>query len=79
MSGSSQYKFGVLAKIVKHLKTLHQDGGDHALSLEDILDETNQLDVGMKISQVIIKCSKCMVKYFFLTCLLVVTSIVVEN
>ncbi|XP_046440552.1 general transcription factor IIE subunit 2-like [Daphnia pulex] len=51
MSGSSQYKFGVLAKIVKHLKTLHQDGGDHALSLEDILDETNQLDVGMKISQ----------------------------
>jgi hypothetical protein len=28
---------------------------------------------------VIIKCSKCMVKYFFLTCLLVVTSIVVEN
>jgi hypothetical protein len=79
MSGSSQYKFGVLAKIVKHLKTLHQDGGDHALSLEDILDETNQLDVGMKISQVIIKCSECMVKYFFLTCLLVVTSIVVEN
>ena len=52
MSGSSQYKFGVLAKIVKHLKTLHQDGADHALSLEDILDETNQLDVGIKISQV---------------------------
>lgn len=52
MSGSSQYKFGVLAKIVKHLKTLHQDGADHALTLEDILDETNQLDVGMKISQV---------------------------
>ncbi|KAK4019443.1 Transcription initiation factor IIE subunit beta [Daphnia magna] len=51
MSGSSQYKFGVLAKIVKHLKTLHQDGADHALTLEDILDETNQLDVGMKISQ----------------------------
>lgn len=53
MSGSSQYKFGVLAKIVKHLKTLHQDGADHALTLEEILDETNQLDVGMKISQVI--------------------------
>ncbi len=52
MSGSSQYKFGVLAKIVKHLKTLHQDGADHALTLEEILDETNQLDVGMKISQV---------------------------
>ena len=52
MSGSSQYKFGVLAKIVKHLKVLHQEGGDHPLSLEDILDETNQLDVGAKINQV---------------------------
>ena len=52
MSGSSQYKFGVLAKIVKHLKNLHQDGAEHALSLEEILDETNQLDVGVKISQV---------------------------
>lgn len=52
MTGSSQYKFGVLAKIVKHLKTLHQDGADHALTLEEILDETSQLDVGMKISQV---------------------------
>ena len=53
MSGSSQYKFGVLAKIVKHLKTLHQVGGDHPLSLDEILDETNQLDVGSKITQVI--------------------------
>lgn len=52
MSGSSQYKFGVLAKIVKHLKNLHQDGADHALTLEEILDETNQLDVGVKITQV---------------------------
>ena len=52
MSGSSQYKFGVLAKIVKHLKTLHQVGGDHALTLDEILDETNQLDVGVKITQV---------------------------
>jgi len=51
MSGSSQYKFGVLAKIVKHLKTLHQVGGDHPLSLDEILDETNQLDVGSKITQ----------------------------
>lgn len=52
MSGSSQYKFGVLAKIVKHLKTLHQNGVDHALTLEEIMDETNQLDVGVKIHQV---------------------------
>ncbi|XP_046448309.1 general transcription factor IIE subunit 2-like [Daphnia pulex] len=49
MTGSSQYKFSVLAKIVKHLKTLHQDGADYSLSLEDILDQTNQLDMGMKI------------------------------
>ena len=54
MSGSSQYKFGVLAKIVKHLKTLHQNGGDDALTLEQILDETNQLDVSAKIPQVTI-------------------------
>lgn len=52
MSGSSQYKFGVLAKIVKHMKSRHQQGDDHPLSLEEILDETNQLDVGSKVKQV---------------------------
>lgn len=46
MSGSSQYRFGVLAKIVKHMRTRHQEGEDHPLSLEEILDETNQLDIG---------------------------------
>lgn len=46
MKGSSQYKFSVLAKIVKHMKTRHQNGDVHPLTLEDILDETNQLDVG---------------------------------
>ncbi|XP_063987367.1 transcription initiation factor IIE subunit beta [Diachasmimorpha longicaudata] len=51
MPGSSQYKFGVLAKIVKHMKTRHQDGDDHPLTLDDILDETNQLDVGSKVKQ----------------------------
>lgn len=49
MSGSSQYRFGVLAKIVKHMKTRHQDGDDHPLSLEEILDETNQLDIGSSV------------------------------
>nr|XP_022902155.1 general transcription factor IIE subunit 2 [Onthophagus taurus] len=48
-TGSSQYRFGVLAKIVNHMKTRHQDGDVHSLSLEDILDETNQLDVGSKV------------------------------
>uniref|UniRef100_A0A6B2EAZ2 Transcription initiation factor IIE subunit beta n=1 Tax=Phlebotomus kandelakii TaxID=1109342 RepID=A0A6B2EAZ2_9DIPT len=46
MTGSSQYRFGVLAKIVKHMRTRHQDGDDHPLTLEEILDETNQLDIG---------------------------------
>ena len=53
MSGSSQYKFGVLAKIVQHLKAIHHGGEDRALTFEEILDETNQLDIGMKISQVL--------------------------
>jgi len=44
-AGGSQYKFGVLAKIVRHMKARHMDGMDHSLSLEEILDETNQLDV----------------------------------
>lgn len=49
MTGSTQYKFGVLAKIVKHMKARHQEGDDHPLTLEEILDETNQLDVGSKV------------------------------
>lgn len=52
MSGSTQYKFGVLAKIVKHMKQRHQLGDDHPLNLDEILDETNQLDVGSKVKQV---------------------------
>lgn len=51
-SGSSQYRFGVLAKIVKHMKQRHQEGETYALTLEEILDETNQLDVGNKVKQV---------------------------
>ncbi|XP_024891626.1 transcription initiation factor IIE subunit beta [Temnothorax curvispinosus] len=51
MTGSTQYKFGVLAKIVKHMKARHQEGDDHPLTLEEILDETNQLDVGSKVKQ----------------------------
>ncbi|KYN08615.1 PREDICTED: transcription initiation factor IIE subunit beta [Cyphomyrmex costatus] len=51
MTGSSQYKFGVLAKIVKHMKARHQEGDDHPLTLDEILDETNQLDVGSKVKQ----------------------------
>lgn len=53
MAGSSQYRFSVLAKIVKHMKIRHQDGDDHPLTLDDILDETNQLDIGSSVKNVI--------------------------
>lgn len=46
--GASSFKFSVLAKIVRHMKNRHMEGLDHALTLEDVLDETNQLDVGGK-------------------------------
>lgn len=52
MAGSSQYRFGVLAKIVKFMRTRHLDGEDHPLTLDDILDETNQLDVGSSVKNV---------------------------
>merc|ERR1712038_1106538 len=48
-AGSSSYKFGVLAKIVRHMKTRHMEGEDHRLNLDEILDETNQLDVSNKV------------------------------
>lgn len=47
-SGSSQYKFGILANIVKFMKTRHQNGDMYPLALDEILDETNQLDIGNK-------------------------------
>lgn len=34
------------------MKTRHQEGESHPLTLEEILDETNQLDVGTKVKQV---------------------------
>jgi len=52
MTGSSQYRFGVLAKIVKHMRNRHPDGDDHPLPIEDILDETNQLDIGTSVKTV---------------------------
>jgi transcription initiation factor TFIIE subunit beta len=38
----------VLARIVRHMKHRHMEGEDHPLGLEEILDETNQLDVSGK-------------------------------
>ncbi|XP_022084620.1 general transcription factor IIE subunit 2-like [Acanthaster planci] len=48
MQGSSKYKFGVLAKIVDYMKQRHQEGNTFPLSIEEILDETKQLDIGAK-------------------------------
>ena len=48
MGSTSQYKFGVLTRIVRHMKERHMEGHDHPLTLEDILDETSQLDVSGK-------------------------------
>ncbi|CAH2075978.1 unnamed protein product, partial [Iphiclides podalirius] len=51
MTGSSSYRFGVLARIVRHMRARHQEGDDHPLTLDEVLDETNQLDVGTKVKQ----------------------------
>jgi len=61
-------KFGILFTIVEHLRTLHQNGGDDALTLEQILGETNQLDVSAEISKVSIHISILFIHYtlFFL-------------
>jgi len=67
MSGSSQYRFGVLAKIVKFMRTRHQDGDDHPLTIEEILDETNQLDIGQSVKNVSCSCYTLpkMIIYYF--------------
>ncbi|KAL7646423.1 UNVERIFIED_CONTAM: hypothetical protein RMT77_003336 [Armadillidium vulgare] len=51
MSSGSQFKFGVLARIVRHMRTRHQDGEVHPLSIDEILDETNQLNIGQRVKQ----------------------------
>ncbi|TSO98534.1 General transcription factor IIE subunit 2 [Bagarius yarrelli] len=51
LSGSSGYRFGVLARIVNYMKTRHQRGDTHPLTLEEILDETKLLDISLKQKQ----------------------------
>lgn len=69
MSGSSQYRFGVLAKIVKFMRTRHQDGDDHPLTIEEILDETNQLDIGQSVKNVgLSKQSRLVLIIYFIHC-----------
>ena len=47
--GSLQYRFAVLGKIVRHMRQRRVDGEYIFLKLDEILDETNQLEVGIKI------------------------------
>jgi len=46
---ASNYKFGILTKIVKHLRQKFKDGEDFPLTLEEVLDETSQLDASSKV------------------------------
>jgi transcription initiation factor TFIIE subunit beta len=52
MSGSSQKKFACLNKIVLFMKERHLQGVDYPLSIDEIMDETNQLDVGSSTKNV---------------------------
>lgn len=65
MAGSTQYRFGVLAKIVKHMRIRHLDGDDHPLTIDDILDETNQLDIGSSVKNVCSNAKFAKMAHFF--------------
>jgi TFIIE beta subunit core domain len=38
--------FEISPEIVNYMKERHLNGAEHPLSIEEILDETNQLDIG---------------------------------
>ena len=48
MTGSSHTNFSILTKIVKYMKQRYLDGDNEPLSIDEILDETNQLDLGQR-------------------------------
>lgn len=72
-AAASAFKFGVLTKIVKHLRQKFQDGEDSPLTLEEVLDETNQLDVSGKTRHVIKR------KMFLMTGVLGVVDKLIDN
>ncbi|CAG0889753.1 unnamed protein product [Cyprideis torosa] len=51
LQGSSAHKFSVLAKCVQHLKTRHLEGNFECCTVEQLLDETCQLDIPLKTRQ----------------------------
>lgn len=46
MAGSSNKRFAILTKIVNYMKERHLVGDDNPITVEEILDETSQLDIG---------------------------------
>lgn len=48
MTSYSQNNFGIIAKIVKWLQERHLSGDNEPLTLEEILDETEQTEIGTK-------------------------------
>lgn len=48
MNLSSQTNFSILTRIVKWLKERHLNADSEPLTLDDILDETEQIDIGKK-------------------------------
>jgi transcription initiation factor TFIIE subunit beta len=47
--GTTNAKFAALAKIVRHLRKKHQENDTEPLSLDEILDETNMVDLNLRI------------------------------
>lgn len=45
---TSHSKFGILSKIVNYMKSRHQQNDMYPLDIDEILDETKQLDIGNK-------------------------------
>lgn len=48
MTASSSANFGILTKIVKYMKQRYLDGDNEPLTIDEILDETNQLDLNQR-------------------------------
>lgn len=46
---TSHNRFGILTKIVNFMKTRHQGNDMFPLDIDEILDETKQLDIGNKM------------------------------
>lgn len=71
---TSHNKFGILSKIVNFMRTRHQQNDIYPLDIEEILDETKQLDIGNKnkhwlVSEALPNNQKIKVKKIILHCI----------